>query len=71
MKTLTFHTNINCGGCVAAVKPHLDAEKSIDTWSVDTSQPQKTLTVSGEFLHPEKVREIVENAGFRIDAVTK
>ena len=67
MKTLKFNTNINCGGCVAAIKPHLDAEPSIETWSVDTSRPQKTLTVSGDSLNSEKIREVVKNAGFRIE----
>jgi len=29
METLKFKTNINCGGCIAAVTPSLDALKGV------------------------------------------
>ncbi len=41
-QTLKFKTNINCGSCVAAVKPHLDNATDIISWSVDTENPDKT-----------------------------
>lgn len=43
-----FKTNINCGGCMAAVKPHLDAQADIKEWEVDTKSPNKVLTVESE-----------------------
>lgn len=66
MTTLKFKTNINCSGCVAKVTPHLNEEKSIEKWEVDTSNLDKILTVSGEHLDKEKVKETVQKAGFII-----
>lgn len=40
-----FKTNINCGGCIAAVKPILDNIDNLDSWQVDTSSQEKTLTL--------------------------
>lgn len=65
MKTMQFRTNLNCGSCVAAVTPFLDAEGSIERWSVDTKSPAKTLTVAGDGASEAVVRSLVEQAGFR------
>lgn len=64
MKTLAFKTNINCGNCVAKVKPFLDASQHISHWEVDTQSPDKTLTVQGENLQAEEVDKLVREAGF-------
>jgi len=45
MITLKFKTNINCGGCIKAVTPHLDKAEGVKSWSVDTVNPDKILTV--------------------------
>ncbi|MBX9851729.1 MAG: cation transporter [Cytophagaceae bacterium] len=66
MKTLKFKTNINCSGCVAKATPHLNEEKSIEKWEVNTQTADKVLTVEGENLDKEKVKEVVEKAGFII-----
>jgi copper chaperone len=66
MTTIKFLTNINCDGCVAKVRPFLDKAENIEKWEVDTANPDKILTVSGENLNKEKVKEIVKNAGFII-----
>ena len=63
MNTLQFKTNINCGGCVKAVTPALNAEKAINSWQVDTANPDKILTVTGE-LTAAQVVNLVEEAGF-------
>ena len=67
MKTLSFKTNINCGACVATVTPFLNAESSVNEWSVDTSNRDKVLTVAGEQPDVEAVQEAVRKAGFRIE----
>ena len=67
MQTLKFKTNINCGGCIKAVTPTLNGEKAIQTWQVDTANPDKILTVDTD-LNPEQVRALVEEAGFKIEA---
>lgn len=66
MENLTFKTNINCGSCVAKVTPFLNSDNSIEEWKVDTSSPDKILTVKGNKLSSHKVRESVVNAGFKI-----
>ncbi|WNJ20104.1 cation transporter [Pontibacter sp. G13] len=61
----TFKTNINCGGCIAKVKPVLDQVQEIEQWEVDTAHPDKILTVEGA-LTADSVMELVQGAGFNI-----
>ncbi|PIQ19813.1 MAG: hypothetical protein COW65_18615 [Cytophagales bacterium CG18_big_fil_WC_8_21_14_2_50_42_9] len=67
METLKFKTNIKCGGCVATVTPFLDKEKNIEKWQVDTSDPNKILTVEGSAVNEEEVIKTIEKAGFKIE----
>ena len=67
MQTLKFKTNINCGGCIKAVTPALNGEKAIQTWQVDTTNPDKILTVATD-LSAEQVQALVEGAGFEAQA---
>ncbi len=69
MSELKFKTSINCGGCINAVRPALDAEPTIAQWSVDTDNPDKILTVSGPELTADKVIEVVNGAGYRIEPI--
>lgn len=66
-----YKTNINCGGCVASVTPHLNANKEISTWEVDTANPQKVLTVETNTLSEEAVREIVIKAGYKAEKLSQ
>jgi copper chaperone CopZ len=66
MTVQQYRTNLNCGSCVATVKPHLDNEPTIHRWSVDTTNPNKVLTVEGEHLSPENVEMHVASAGFKV-----
>lgn len=66
-----FKTNINCGGCVAAVTPHLNANNEIKSWSVDTANPQKVLKVETENLSDENIREIVKKAGYKAETLSQ
>jgi len=61
-----YRTNLKCGSCVAAVKPHLDNEPAIRRWSVDTADPNKVLTVEGEGVAAEAVERHVADAGFKV-----
>lgn len=67
METLQFKTNINCGGCINAVKPHLEKLNEIKEWQVDTDNPEKILTITGEHLDKATLIETVEKAGFKIE----
>lgn len=66
MTTFKFKTNINCSSCLAKATPYLNEESSISQWEVNTQTADKVLTVSGENLVKEKVKEAVERAGFII-----
>jgi hypothetical protein len=65
MQAHRFRTNLNCGSCVAAVTPLLNGEGTIERWSVDTGSPEKTLTVEGDGIAPDRVEGLVAQAGFR------
>ena len=67
MNTLKFKTNVNCGGCIATVTPHLNQIKGIEKWSVDTSNPMKVLTVETSDLDPDVIVETLKNAGYKAD----
>lgn len=69
MKTYKFKTNINCSGCVAAVTPKLNSDPQILEWKVDTSVPEKILTVDTETLSPGEVARIVEKAGYKAETL--
>lgn len=64
MSTLKFKTNINCSSCVAKATPHLNEEQTIEKWEVNTQTADKVLTVTGENLDKEKIKHVVEKAGF-------
>lgn len=61
-----YKTNLNCGSCVAAVKPLLDGDTTIKRWSVDTDDPNKVLTIEGENVSMENVERHVSEAGFQV-----
>lgn len=63
--TRQFRTNLRCGSCVAAIKPHLDNLLGMDRWKVDIESPNKTLTVDGD-APTEAVKEAVAQAGYQI-----
>jgi copper chaperone CopZ len=64
--TYKFKTNINCSGCVAKVKPHMDSEGKISHWEVDIANKDKVLTVTSEGLTQEQIMETVQRAGFKV-----
>lgn len=66
METKVFRTNLNCGSCVAKVTPLLDGDKNIESWSVDTNDARKLLSVTGEHFDPDHVRNLVKQSGFDV-----
>ncbi len=44
MESIKFKTNLKCNGCIAAVKPSLDAIDGLVKWEVDLSTPDRILT---------------------------
>jgi len=70
-KEFQFKTNINCGGCIASVKPHLDKDSNITEWNVDITDKDKILTVKSGGITQEQLIQIVQRAGFKIEPVSK
>jgi len=68
-QNLQFKTNINCGGCIAAVKPHLDSVEGIENWTVDTTNKDKILTVQSAGITEKEVMEKVQKAGYKIEPI--
>ncbi|MEQ9466710.1 MAG: cation transporter [Ekhidna sp.] len=68
METIKFKTNINCGGCLKSVTPHLNELDSIESWKVDIENPDKILQVELEGDENEVVKAVIE-AGFEIEKV--
>jgi len=69
MNTLQFKTNINCGSCVKSVSGFINEVKAIKSWSVNTDNPDKILTVEGEDIKTQMIVEVVEEAGFDIETI--
>ncbi|MFY0686620.1 MAG: heavy-metal-associated domain-containing protein [Cyclobacteriaceae bacterium] len=70
MKKLTYKTNINCGGCIQSVTPFLNEVDDIDSWKVDTDNPDKILTIEGEEdLSSKEIIDTVIKAGFMIEEI--
>lgn len=69
MKSYLFKTSINCSGCLSRVKPILDKEPCINSWSVDLEHPDKVLTVTTEDCEPADIMDIIDNAGFEIEEI--
>lgn len=68
-QVLKFKTDMNCERCVARVKPFLDKVQGIDSWSVDTDNPDKILTVESSVVTADQIVEVVENVGFDIEKI--
>lgn len=67
MKTVHYKTNINCGSCIKSVTPFLNELDNVDSWKVDTENPDKILTVELDDEDSEAVVEAVKKAGYEIE----
>ncbi len=63
-KTYSFKTNINCSGCVAAVKPFLDQVSEIEHWEVNTNNKDKILSVQASESSGQKIIDTLKKAGY-------
>lgn len=62
---LTLKTNLNCQKCVSSVRPLLDSQSEIRSWNVDTSLPDKLLTIEASpELDSAVVVDLVRQAGY-------
>jgi copper chaperone len=67
MSTFQFKTNINCGSCIKSVTPFLNELDNVDTWKVDTENPDKILTVELDDENVSGVVDAVKKAGYKIE----
>jgi copper chaperone CopZ len=70
MKDLKFKTNINCQNCVKAVSGFINDVEGIESWKVNTDDPNKFLNVKGKAIESAAIIEAVEDAGFDIEWVS-
>ncbi|MEO5978312.1 MAG: cation transporter [Chryseolinea sp.] len=68
METINFKTNINCSGCIAKVTPELNAAVGEGNWKVDTADPAKVLSVTGE-TDSRKIIATIEKVGFKAQRI--
>ena len=69
MTTLKFKTNINCSNCVAKVTPFLNRKEGVQSWNVDTENPDKILTVETDELSAEDVIKVIKRTGFEAEKI--
>jgi copper chaperone len=69
MKTLKFKTNVNCGGCISNITPHLNEIKGISHWSVNTADPSKILTVESEETTAAEIINALNAAGYKAELI--
>ena len=67
MDAIRFKTNIKCSGCVAQVTPTLNQTVGNNNWSVDTTNPDKILTISTEGISKDEIKRALEEAGFKAE----
>jgi len=68
MASWQFKTNINCNNCILTVTNFLNEVEGVESWTVDTTVPDKTLTVVGPATAAQVITA-VEEAGFDIEQV--
>ncbi|NLP57453.1 heavy-metal-associated domain-containing protein [Lutibacter sp. B1] len=69
MITVKYKTNINCSNCIKSVTPFLNELDNVDTWKVNTENPDKILEVSLDDEEKELVVDAVKKAGFKIEEI--
>ncbi|TDO21985.1 heavy-metal-associated domain-containing protein [Pedobacter duraquae] len=70
MKILKFKTNIMCGSCVANVTPILNQMDVIESWTVDTLSPSKTLIVKAyDSIYSDDLITALKSVGYAADPI--
>ncbi len=70
MQTFKFRTNIKCAGCIATITPALNELKGVVKWEVDTTNPEKILTLqSAEELTAGEVIEVLKGKGYNAEKI--
>jgi copper chaperone CopZ len=70
METIQLKTNIKCGGCIAAVTTVMDELTGAGNWTVDTTTPDKIMTVTTEAVTAAQIAQALEQAGYKATPVS-
>ena len=62
----TSKTNAKCAGCVAKIGEKLNHTPEITEWSIDLTNPNKTLLIKSS-LTDDKIITLVSEAGFKAE----
>ncbi len=66
MNKIIVYTDLHCANCIAKVKPHLDRNSEIRSWSTTTSGSQIALTVEGENLNTQSIHKMLQIEGYSV-----
>ncbi len=69
MEILKFKTSIQSSEALQKVTSLLNQEESIHEWKLDTSHDDHILNVSGKEPDPQRVINLLQQAGFRAEFI--
>ncbi|MFD2247736.1 copper chaperone [Pontibacter ruber] len=69
MEIIKFKTNVENEEALSRIAPFLDKEESISRWHIDTESNDKLLSVSGTDLDPQRIENVVQQAGFKAEII--
>ncbi|WP_018480070.1 hypothetical protein [Pontibacter roseus] len=69
MEVIKFKTNVENEEAISRVAPYLDKEESISRWKLDTGSTENILSVSGTDLDPQRIENVVQQAGFKAEII--
>lgn len=69
MEIIKFKTDIENDEALSRVAPYLDKEESISRWKLDTGNTEKILSISGTDLDPQRIENVVKQAGFKAEII--
>lgn len=62
-----FKTSMSCGGCVAKATATLNALVGEGSWKVDTTSPDKLLTVTNDAVTASQLTDALKKIGFKAE----
>lgn len=66
MNTVRFKTNIKCAACIEKVTPFLNEVAGHENWQVDTTTPEKILSVPAG-TSEDNIKSALSKAGYKAD----
>jgi copper chaperone len=69
METFKLKTNVKCNNCVAKITPYLNENEKIKEWNVDLNDPDRILTVTGEDITSENIKDTLLKAGYKAEDI--